>query len=141
MSRAFVKEMDDVLTEPALQRPQSRPMTRAGLERLRERLASATDENERRALDDAIAAAIVVAPPAERGVAAFGATVTVSGAGPKARSFTIVGEDEIDVESGRIGASSPLATALLGSHVGDVVVWRRPAGPAQLTITHISYDQ
>jgi transcription elongation factor GreB len=141
MSRAFVKELDDVLpAEPAVQRPQSRPMTRGGLQRFKERLAASGEETERRALEEIVAAALLIDAPTDRGAVAFGATVTVTGAGPKERAFTIVGEDEIDVEGGRIGVSSPLAEALLGSHVGDVVVWRRPAGPAELTVRAISYD-
>ena len=142
MSRAFVKELDDVLpAEPAVQRPQSRPMTRRGLAAFRERLAASTDDAERRALEDLVAAALVIDPPADPATVAFGATVTVEGAGPKPRTFSIVGEDEIDIESGRIGASSPLALALLGAKAGDTVVWRRPAGPANLKIRTISYAE
>src|SRR5579864_4561462 len=104
MSRAFVKEMDDVLPpDPVAQRPQSRPMTAAGFARFKERLAAADDASERRELEDIVAAAKVVDAPADRSKVAFGATVTVRGVGPKPRAFTIVGEDELDVESGRIG--------------------------------------
>jgi transcription elongation factor GreB len=141
MSRAFVKEMDDLLpADPVVQRPQSRPMTGHGLEAFRKRLATATDEAERRHLEDIVEGAVVVEPPAERSVVAFGATVSVSGAGPKARLFTIVGEDEIDVESGRIGAESPLAQALIGARAGVRVTWQRPAGPAELTVLSVSYE-
>jgi transcription elongation factor GreB len=141
MSRAFVKELDDVLpAEPTVQRPQSRPMTAAGLATFKERLGKASDEGERQKLEDLVASAIVVGPPADPAKVAFGATVIVSGAGPKPRAFAIVGEDEIDIDSGKIGVSSPLAEALLGAKVGDVVVWRRPAGLAKLTVNAISYD-
>jgi transcription elongation GreA/GreB family factor len=141
MSRAFVKELDDVLpSEPALQRPLSRPMTARGLARLREQAASSKDESERRALEQRISAAIVVEPPLDRRVAAFGATVTVSGIGRDRRRFTIVGEDEIDVEAGMIGESSPLGAALLGARAGDLVTWERPSGPAELTIVDVSYE-
>jgi transcription elongation factor GreB len=141
MSRAFVKELDDVLpAEPTVQRPQSRPMTRQGLAAFKERLANASDANERQKLEELVATAVVVEPPEDTATVAFGATVTVSGAAPKPRAFAIVGEDEIDVESGKIGVSSPLAQALLGAKVGDVVVWRRPAGPANLTVNAISYE-
>src|SRR5581483_7946364 len=138
MSRAFVKELDDVLpAEPTVQRPQSRPMTRSGLASLEARLAVAHDQAERQKLEELVACAIVVEPPADTAKVAFGATVTVDGAGPKPRAFIIVGEDEIDIESGKIGASSPLALALIGAKVGDVVEWRRPAGPAKLTVKSI----
>ena len=35
---------------------------------------------------------------------------------------------------------SPLAEALLGARVGERVVWRRPAGDLELTVTGIAYD-
>ena len=141
MSRAFVKEMDDLLpADPVVQRPQSRPMTRRGLEAFRKRLAAATEEAERRQLEDVVEGAIVVEPPPDRGIVAFGATVKVSGAGPKERTFTIVGEDEIDVESGKIGAESPLAQALIGARAGDRVTWQRPAGPAELSVRSVAYE-
>ncbi len=35
---------------------------------------------------------------------------------------------------------SPLARALLGSQVGDQIVWHRPAGDVELTIRSIRYD-
>jgi transcription elongation GreA/GreB family factor len=137
MSRAFVKELDDVIAEPAVRR-QSRPMTAAGLARLRTKLASTADESERRALEERIA--VAVAPPPDRRVVALGATVTVTGVGRATRTFTIVGEDEIDVEAGRIGASSPLGAALVGARAADVVVWQRPSGPAELRVVDVSYE-
>jgi transcription elongation GreA/GreB family factor len=139
MSRAFVKELDDVIAEPAVRR-QSRPMTAAGLARLRTKLASTADESERRALEERISAAVAVAPPPDRRVVALGATVTVTGVGRATRTFTIVGEDEIDVEAGRIGASSPLGAALVGARAADVVVWQRPSGPAELRVVEVSYE-
>jgi transcription elongation factor GreB len=142
MSRAFVKEMDDVLpAEPAAYRPLSRPMTRRGLAEFERRLAEAAEGTaDRRSLDAIVAAAVVVDPPEDRDCVAFGARVGVTGAGSGQRTFTIVGEDEIDVESARIGVSSPLAEALLGARVGDIVVWQRPAGPAELKVVDIAYD-
>jgi transcription elongation factor GreB len=139
MSRAFVKELDDVIAEPAVRRS-SRPITAGGLARLRTQLASATDESERRALEERIDAAVVAAPPRDRSVAAFGATVTVTGVGRASRAFTIAGEDEIDIEAGRIGASSPLGAALIGARAGDVVVWQRPSGPVEVTVVQVAYE-
>lgn len=110
MSRAFTKERDDA-PEPALiLRP-------------------------RRTHGDA-----PKAPPADHRVAGFGATVVVEGAGPCARTFTIVDADRTDVASGRIGIDSPLAQALLGAHAGDAVTWHRPVGDATLRVVSIAYD-
>lgn len=139
MSRAFVKELDDVIAEPAVRRV-SRPITAGGLARLRTQLASTGDESERRALEERITAAVVVAPPSDRRVVALGATVSVTGIGRASRAFTIVGEDEIDVEAGRIGASSPLGAALLGASAGDAVVWLRPSGSVELRVVEVSYE-
>ena len=67
-------------------------------------------------------------PPDDPGVAGFGATVVVEGAGPMPRTFTIVAPDESDPASGRIGFDSPLAQALLGARAGHRVTWHRPVG-------------
>ena len=56
------------------------------------------------------------------------------------RTFTIVGEDEADLATLKVSYVSPLAEALLGAHVGDRVVWHRPAGDLELTVTAIAYD-
>jgi transcription elongation factor GreB len=110
MSRAFTKERDDA-PEPALV---LRP---------------------RRIYGD-----IMPAPPDDRGMVGFGATVDVEGAGPQPRTFTLVAPDRSDVASGRIGFDSPLAQALVGARVGDRVVWHRPVGDATLTVVAITYD-
>ncbi len=56
-----------------------------------------------------------------------------------ARSFAIVGEDEADAAAGKVSWVSPLARALLGSSVGDIVTWRRPTGDVELEIVAIDY--
>ena len=56
------------------------------------------------------------------------------------RTFTIVGEDEADLAALKVSYVSPLADALIGSRVGDRVVWRRPAGDLELTVKQISYN-
>lgn len=141
MSRAFVKELDDVLPETPPHRPVAPEMTPRGLAGLRARLAAATDERERQTLQARVDGAVAVPAPKNRRRVAFGAIVTVEGAGPAARDFRIVGEDEVDVAAGDIGAASPLAQALLGAKAGDVVRWERPAGPAKLTVRAVAYDQ
>ena len=55
--------------------------------------------------------------------------------------FAIVGEDEVDAEKGKVSWVSPLARALIGSGVGDVVLWRRPAGEMELEIEAIRYPE
>jgi len=70
----------------------------------------------------------------------FGATVTVLGEDDRERTVSIVGVDELDPANGRVSWISPIAKALVGSVVGDVVTLRTPGGAEQLEITDIRYD-
>lgn len=84
--------------------------------------------------------AIVVDPATQpHDEVAFGAAVTVTGEDGE-RTYTIVGEDEADLDAFKVSYVSPLAQALMGARVGDRVVWRRPAGDVELTVMAISYD-
>ncbi|HAG91055.1 MAG TPA: transcription elongation factor GreB [Bdellovibrionales bacterium] len=69
----------------------------------------------------------------------FSATVKVEDEEGKIRIFRIVGEDEIAPESNHISWKSPMAKALMGKNVGDVVLIRRPAGDLEVEILEISY--
>jgi transcription elongation GreA/GreB family factor len=51
----------------------------------------------------------------------FGRTVEVERDDGRRQTFRIVGEDEADPAAGRISYISPLARALMGAAVGDVV--------------------
>ena len=70
---------------------------------------------------------------------AFGASVRVCDADGEERVFAIVGEDEADAAVGKVSWVSPLANALLGARVDDVVTWRRPNGNVDLEILSIDY--
>lgn len=52
----------------------------------------------------------------------FGRTVRIARDDGRERTYRIVGEDEADPTTGNISYISPLARAMLGKHVGDVVV-------------------
>jgi transcription elongation GreA/GreB family factor len=141
MSRAFTKEREDApepeIVPPARTGPNH--VTAAGLEQLRARLAAAEDPRERERLQHSVDAAVVIEPPADRSVVAFGATVVVADSSRKQQTYTIVGEDEADVKAGKIGSKSPLAVALIGARAGDHVVWHRPVGDRKLTVKSIKY--
>jgi transcription elongation GreA/GreB family factor len=164
MSRAFVKEDDTGATGEILDLPQSEHpnyITPRGLALLRERLAAAQEkrqalletaggverelplahaEREVRYLETRIERAIPIDPARQKPEeVAFGATVRVADPQGEEREFTIVGEDELDAEHGRVSWVSPLAKALLGASVGDVILWRRPAGDVELEILAIRY--
>jgi len=71
----------------------------------------------------------------------FGATVELAVEEDRRRTLTIVGDDEADASSGRIGWSAPLARALIGARVGDERTVRLPAGEKSYEVLSISYPE
>jgi transcription elongation factor GreB len=69
----------------------------------------------------------------------FGATVELADEDDNRRTLTVVGDDEGDASSGRIGWSAPLARALIGARVGDERIVRLPAGEKSYEVMSIDY--
>jgi transcription elongation factor GreB len=168
MSKAFTNEDDagpPPIVAPRAPLPPGVPnyVTERGLRLLREELevlrgerarverdladASDTDraqalaaiQDRRAALEERIASAELVPPLDETtDVVRFGVTVTVEGQ-DGARRYRIVGVDESDPASGSIAFVSPLARALMGCAVGDVVRHRAPRGEEELEIVAVEY--
>lgn len=161
MSRAFVKEGDGAL-DPLPDLPQSphpNYVTPRGLASLRARLRQrqtdlatlksrpdrldklpeAAAERDIRYLESRLRSAILTHPTPNRHEAAFGHRITVSDPQGHTTTYEITGEDEADATLHRIAPHSPLARALLGSQIGDDVLWRKPNGPVTLTIRGISH--
>ena len=71
----------------------------------------------------------------------FGVTVEVETieSGDKAR-YQIVGDDEADLRQGKISVSSPIARALIGKVVGDVVTVVAPSGSREVEILDVRYE-
>ena len=69
----------------------------------------------------------------------FGATVELADENDQRRICTIVGDDEADASTGRIGWSAPLARALIGARVGDERIVRLPAGEKSYEVIAIRY--
>lgn len=97
------------------------------------------------ALANRIGSALVVDAPAEGRAdeeVRFGVTVTVRpvGDGSGARSFTIVGVDEAEAATGRVAFVAPIARALLGRRVGEVVTVRRGGLEEELEILAIAHQ-
>ena len=71
----------------------------------------------------------------------FGATVVIGEEAPdgstKKKKWQIVGEGESDTAQGTISWKSPMAKALLGKRVGDVVTVERPAGEVDVEIVEL----
>ena len=70
----------------------------------------------------------------------FGASVTLADDDDNEKAVTIVGDDEQDAGSGRIGWSSPMARALRGASVGDLRTVALPGGAKEWEVVAISYD-
>ncbi|MDZ3831550.1 MAG: transcription elongation factor GreB [Sphingopyxis sp.] len=86
-------------------------------------------------------AARVVDPAAQadRSRVWFGATVELADDDDSRRTVTLVGDDEADAGTGRIGWNSPLARALRGAAVGDLRTVQLPAGPKEWEVMSVAY--
>mgnify|MGYP001601722253 CR=1 FL=1 len=69
----------------------------------------------------------------------FGATVTIEDEDGKQKTFQIVGQDEIDVDQGKVSWRSPLAKALIGKKVNDEVTIKKPSGDSWAEIVKIEF--
>ena len=54
--------------------------------------------------------------------------------------YQIVGEDEADIKEGRISVQSPIARAMIGKQVEDVIEVNAPGGMIEYEILEISYE-
>ncbi len=71
----------------------------------------------------------------------FGATVILSDQDTgKQITYKIVGVDEADIKSGKIGITSPLARALIGKSADDEVVVHAPKGQIHYDIIKVYYE-
>lgn len=71
----------------------------------------------------------------------FGATVKVIGDDTEEEStYHIVGEYEADITKKRISTQSPLAKALIGKSIGDIVEVTTPKGGKAFEIVEISFQ-
>lgn len=159
MSVAFTKE-DSAETAAETMLP-DRPMpsgpnlvTANGLALLEQQLSAARaaydaalmieDVNERRRqaaspfrdlryLAERLRTAQLVPAPSGSDIVAFGSTVTFARDDGRVQTYTIVGEDEADPRSGSISYASPIAGALMGKGIGDLV----NLGEQELEITAI----
>jgi len=56
-------------------------------------------------------------------------------------AYTIVSETEANLREGKISVSTPIAQALLGHKVGDIVQAKVPAGVVELEVLGISFEE
>ena len=83
----------------------------------------------------------VIDPRKLSGAIKFGATIDlVDEATDEERTYQIVGENEADVEKGKLNVRSPLARALIGKDVGDSVEVRTPGGDKSYEVLAVRYE-
>ena len=153
MSRAFVKDTDADAVEDLPDRPVSEypnDVTAEGLAQIEAAVAAAQAAlgaaqaaGDRAAMAQAgrdlrywsarRATAHVVPDTDDATQVRFGGTVTILRDDGREQTFRIVGEDEADPSRGTLSHASPLARALFGKKVGDVV----PAGSGEAEIVAI----
>jgi transcription elongation factor GreA len=99
-------------------------------------------EGRIRALEDKLARAQVIDPsgPAPETVR-FGVTVVLLDAETEEEvTYTLVGEDESDIGRGLLSIGSPIARALLGKTVDDVVRVEVPKGTREFEVREIRFE-
>ena len=70
----------------------------------------------------------------------FGATVELMDEDDgENKVYRIVGEDEADARAGLLSYTSPIARALIGKEVGDIVEVRTPGGDRSYEIAKVQY--
>ena len=72
-----------------------------------------------------------IAQPAADGTVTFGSTVTINRKG-RQQTFRIVGVDEADASKGLISFRAPLAVAVMGAKVGDIIEADEPLGEMKI---------
>ncbi|TNM66308.1 transcription elongation factor GreA [Aliirhizobium smilacinae] len=160
MSVAFVKEesaetaAETVLPDRPIS-PHPNLVTETGLKALEQQLQSARDAYEAaNAIDDInerrrqvagpardiryfaerVHSAQLMPAPASANIVSFGGTVRFGREDGREQAYRIVGEDEADPKAGTISYASPVARALIGKSVGDLVT----VGNQELEIITIS---
>lgn len=153
MSRAFVREAeggeafedlpDRAISPNHLITPSGLAQMDATIASLEERLAKAQAEDDKaetarlsrelRYWSARRVSAEVVPPSTDKSQVRFGTRVTFKREDDRVLSYRIVGEDEADPAEGSISYASPLARALMGKEVGDIV----PIGQHRAEIVEI----
>ena len=78
-----------------------------------------------------------VTPPASPEKVQFGVTAVLEDETGQSYSFTLVGEDETDIDQGRISWATPIGKQLSGRVIGDHITWSRGDEQIQLELVDI----
>ncbi len=148
MSRAFVKESAEsapppermVDEGPNLVTPEGMAQIEAHVARLEASLKTESNVLLRETLERDLRywtvrkASAEIVPPSSGDTVAFGSKVTIIRKG-REQTLRIVGVDEADPARGLISFRSPLANAVLGARIDDIVEAAEPLG--EITIVSI----
>jgi transcription elongation GreA/GreB family factor len=155
MSSAFVKEPEGgeafedlpdrpISPHPNFVTPEGLARIEAQLERLHSEHAAAQEAEDTASIARTARdlrywtarrnSAQVVEPPSDATQVHFGSSVTIEREDGRRQTFRLVGEDEADPTKGTISYVSPVAQALTGKRVGDVV----QAGASEAEIVAIA---
>ena len=117
--RQLETELTALNTSPSIDKPFQIERTKQDLRYYRERLRRA----------------IPTYTPETPDSVQFGVTVILLSENNDTYQFTLVGEDETDLEMGRISWASPIARLLMGRKLGDEVRWNRGDEALNVEIT------
>lgn len=88
-----------------------------------------------------LAQVIDVSQMENTGKVIFGTTVSLLNTRTDEKAvYQIVGEDEADIKAQKISINSPLARALIGKYVDDVVEVSTPEGTMEYELTEVAYN-
>jgi transcription elongation GreA/GreB family factor len=140
MSRAFVKEAEDesvdlpdrpISPHPNLVTAEGLAAIQRSIDRFNAAYKAAIGKNDKSAIaavqrelrywSARLATAKLIQPSRDRTHVHFGSTVVVRREDGRMQTYRIVGEDEADPSRGTVSHVSPLARAVVGKSVGDVV--------------------
>ena len=150
MSRAFVKEQDDipdqlperpVSANPNVVTARGLALIDAEIDTCRKHLAQGQHDQDKAAIARASrdlrywtqrrSSAQLVGSVEKPEVVGFATRVTITREDGRKQAFSIVGEDEADPAKGLIAYTSPMARALMGKGVGDMA--DVPGGEVEIT--------
>lgn len=83
---------------------------------------------------------IDVTTMSNQGKVIFGSTVTLINLDSDQEvTYQIVGEDESDLKEAKISLSSPIARAIMGKTINDVITVQTPSGGVEYEIVRVEY--
>lgn len=146
MSRAFVKETAESAAPPERMVDDGPNLVTAeGMDQIRAHIARIENQMQSEAnvlLRETLArdlrywtlrqASAEIVPPAAGDTIAFGSTVAIARKG-RTQTFRIVGVDQADAAKGLISFRSPLAQAVMGARIGDIIEAAEPLGEIEIT--------